>query len=608
MPPINKTMQALSILNDVYTQTTALLNAVSPNGTGHAQLGELFEQIRDDMNDAKKRSETETLRLGILGGRGSGKSSLANALMGDNYLPESALIFCTSLPTTIKFSTRNFLGIESELKEQSYEGVDIKDGDIKKRLQTICKESENPNNEKMITKITIGLPQGILDGKEIVDVPGFTKGNPLHQAFAERYAKHYCDVCIVLINNSESVEIGSYQGLEALARTFSERLDSTVFVINKCDESQDNDLKYIKKQLRDYLKGQDPIIFEVSARNSLADKGKQYQFQDLLGHLAHISTRRNLILVRASIGRLVSNFRSLQELCQLAESDLDALYQDINGLLVTGISEYKKKLERNLSREQILPKVEPSLDISAFDLPQNSLGLPPNEYAKRLAQSIKSQLTILEEFIQKHQANIYRSYNSQYEMEIDNFSKDLQAKVREFETRFNISTTIEPPTVENRFQKMNFDPSRIEKLKPFPFRLWLEQKLPGVLVRDVKFWLSPISISYGGLSMKIGIPIGVESAKDMTEKFKQKLPDEAIKIMNEYLYTSLDEFVRQLQADYSQATNKFAKDWEKCLRGYISRIEIAKIITSRESQRKFDNLIKNLDIAHERVGKLVSQD
>lgn len=608
MPTFSKTMQAINILNDVYSQTTALLNTMNVSGAGHAQLGELFEQIRDDMNDAKKRSETETLRLGVLGGRGSGKSSLANALMGDSYLPESAIIFCTSLPTTIKFSARTFLSIESELKEQSYEAVDIRNSDIKKRLQSICKESENPNNEKMITKITIGLPQGILDGKEIVDVPGFTKGNPLHQAFAERYAKHFCDVCIVLINNSESVEIGNYQGLEALARSFAERLDSTVFIINKCDESQENDLKYIKKQLRDYLKGQEPVIFEVSAKNSLADKGKQYGFPDLLGHLAHISTRRNLILVRATIGRLVSNFRSLQELCQLTQSDLDELHQGINGLLVSGINDYKKKFEKNLSREQILPKVEPALDLSAFDLPQNSLGLPPNEYAKQLVESIKSQLTILDEFIQKHQANIYRSYNNQYEMEIDNFSKNLQAKVKEFETRFNISTTIESPTVENRIQKMNFDPSRIEKLKPFPFRLWLEQRLPEVLVRDVKFWLSPISISYSGVSIKIGIPIGVQSAKDMTAKFKQKVPDDAIKIMNEYLYNSLDEFIRQLQTDYSQATNKFAKDWEKCLRDYIARIEMAKVITSRESQRKFDDLIKNLDIAHERVRKLVSQD
>jgi energy-coupling factor transporter ATP-binding protein EcfA2 len=202
MPILTRTTKAIQILNNVYLQTTSLLNAFNASKAGgHAQLEELFEQIRDDLNDAKKRSETETIRLGILGGRGSGKSSLANALMGDSYLPESAIIFCTSLPTTIKYSGKNYLRIESELQEYSYEGLDISNSDIKNHLRKICKESENPNNEKKISKIIIGLPQGILDGKEIVDLPGFTKGNPLHQAFAERYAKHYCDVCLVLLRN-----------------------------------------------------------------------------------------------------------------------------------------------------------------------------------------------------------------------------------------------------------------------------------------------------------------------------------------------------------------------------------------------------------------------
>ena len=308
--------------------------------------------------------------------------------MGEALLPDSAIIFCTSLPTKIRYSSQNYLQIESDIDEYNYSERGISSEEIQDILESVCREPENPNNIKKISKIVIGLPQGILDGKEIVDVPGFTKGNPLHQAFAEQYAKHYCDVCLVLINNPESIEIGDKQGLEALAKCFRDRLDSTIFIVNKCDDSSARDIKYIRHLLRSYFRDAESTVIEISARNSLCGNGNQFEFQKLLGDLTYLSTRRVLILVRALLSRLISNVSSLRELCQLTAGDLDTLHENIDTLLKSGVPHYKSKIKKNLEKTENLPKKVPELDIEKFNLPQNPLGESPYNYAKKLIESI----------------------------------------------------------------------------------------------------------------------------------------------------------------------------------------------------------------------------
>lgn len=443
----SKTLRALSILTGINSEVAYLLKEINASQAGDIELEQLFEQIHKDVQDAQKRAATETIRLGILGGRGSGKSTLANALMGDDLLPESAIVFCTSLPTTIKYSQHTFLRIESDVEEYNFNELNVHSQTMKKILNEICKESENPNNIKKVSKIVIGLPQGILDGKEIVDVPGFTKGNPLHQAFAEQYAKHYCDVCLVLINNAESVEIGSHQGLEALARVFEDRLESTIFIINKCDQSTNRDIEYIRVSLQTALRGMSPIVLDISAKNSLNGNGPQFQYSELLGHLAFLSARRTLVLVRALSGRLISNFTSLKELCNLSTTDLDVFHTNIQGLLSEGIDKHKKRLNQNLQRKEILPEAMPKLDISKFELPQNALGLNPHEYASQLVDSIQSQISILDKFVQENQAIIYKALDTRFELEITRFNQEIQEKVKGFEAKFGITSSIEPPKV-----------------------------------------------------------------------------------------------------------------------------------------------------------------
>ncbi len=571
LPSVPRTVAALNALRDAEVAATVLLSNISKaNEAGHVEIGKLLSQIREDIDDAKKRSETETIRVGILGGRGSGKSTLANSLMGDDYLPESAIIFCTNLPTVIRYSTIHWLDLKSDLAEYNYCEKNIPKDEMKKLLAEICKESANPDNVKKISSIMIGVPQMRLDGKEIVDVPGFTKGNPLHQAFAERYARHYCDVCLVMLNNPESIEIGPHQGLEALARLFAERLDSTLFIVNKRDECSEIDIQYIKSLFHRQLDGRTPRIYEVSSKNSLRRNGPEYEFKELLDHLSYFSNRRALVLARALLERLISNFSSFNALCQLTAGDLSTLHRDISGLL-EDFDHYRKNLETNL-RQHLASGGVPQIDASLLELPQNPLGLSPLEYANELVAKVRGQAGKLDEFVQEHQALIYRSFNERFEEEIAVFNGKLEERVREFEAKFGITSYIQAPKVENGFTIPSFNPESIERLKPPPLRVWMERTLPKILVREIKFWTTPVSISLGGfLSLKIGIPIGLKSSRETVLEIQAGIPEQAVCIMNEYLYEALDNFVAQLGEVYSGGIARFAEDWRFKLLDYAEK-------------------------------------
>jgi hypothetical protein len=162
------------------------------------------------------------------------------------------------------------------------------------------------------------------------------------------------------------------------------------------------------------------------------------------------------------------------------------------------------------------------------------------------------------------------------------------------------------PKVENAFKFSNFNPSQIEKLKPPGFRLWTERVLPKILVRDVKFWLSPMSVKVGLFSIKLGLPIGVKRKSEMTFEIQKDIPEAAIALMNDYIYTSLDDFVIELNKAYLSAVTQFINDWRKCLREYLKQIEIARIVTEPGSLKKVDVFLKEIKNLSQDVAKLMS--
>ena len=592
------TFQAFDILNQVNETVNTLLNEFKTNDVGYKAISEVFNQIHQDIQDARNRAANETIRIGLLGGRGSGKSTLANALIGEKLLPESAIVFCTSIPTTIKFANKYELEIKSTLHDFNINiNSDVPD-EIREKLREICKESENPNNIKQVTKITVGVPNLILDGKEIVDVPGFTKGNALHQAFAEKYAKYYCDLCLVLLNNAESVEIDGEDGLAALCKAFRHRLDSTAFIINKVDLSSRNDIEYLKGIIKKNLGSENFTLFEVSSQNALSRNGDQFSFPELNSYMSYLSGRKLVFIVKALIQRLIANFRALQDLCKLSDGVLSEMHSNIGTLMNTEFTELERILRTDIKEESKLPEEIPALTLMDFTLPHTLGAIGPYDYAKQLITALGSRgEEIILNHAQNQQAFIFKSFNAQFEKQINEFDFKMHKEVENLEEKFGVKAHIATPNIVNNFRVAAFNPTKIESLKPWAFRLWVERIAPNFLSRDLIFWKTPISLKVGlglDICIAISIPIGIKSKPAAIEDAKNELPKQAISLMNEYLLESLSEFVGNISNEYEAALNNYLDEWKKCLRDYERRIQLARVLTEPNTMKKTESTINEL--------------
>jgi hypothetical protein len=594
-----RSMQALALLNKAGDKVSELLDEFSKNGAGQVEISEILKQIQHDIYDARERAGTETIRLGILGGRGSGKSTFANALIGEALLPESAIVFCTSIPTTIKYAVKYHVEIESDIEENNVDEVTDSSEYIRNALRKVCKESENQDNVKQITKISLGVPNFILDGKEIVDVPGFTKGNALHQAFAEKYAKYYCDLCLVLINNSESVEINGEGGLAALCSTFRNRLESTVFIINKADQSLMEDLNYIKKQLRKNFDDKDVTVYVISSKNSLSRDGVQFEMSDLFSYISYLSGRKLIILVRALLQRLTSNFATLSDLCKLSTGTLGKIEAGIQNLIKNDFPEAEIQLRKGIAEKSTIPKDISRIDTSKFILPHPLIASGAYEYANQILDALsESGAEVLADHVQNQQAKIFRDFSEQFEEQIAVFESKIRVSIKDFERKFGVNVFVDMPSIKTDFKVSAFNPAKIEKIKPAKFYVWAEKSLPKILARDLKFWASPVTVKFPlGISatFKLPLPIGIKTHEDALNDLTKDVLQRAYDVMNSYIFECISAFVRELWGEYEKGLNNYVDEWKRCLSDCDKKIKVAQGISEPDSLKKLNSIVHTLE-------------
>jgi hypothetical protein len=73
---LSKTQESSDILNDTYERVRRVIAALNADQAQCRDLTNLLDRIEEDMKDVERRAQEERIRIGILGGRGSGKSTL----------------------------------------------------------------------------------------------------------------------------------------------------------------------------------------------------------------------------------------------------------------------------------------------------------------------------------------------------------------------------------------------------------------------------------------------------------------------------------------------------------------------------------------------------
>lgn len=185
----------------------------------------------DIINKLAQNVQNPELIVPVLGSQGMGKSTLINAILGANILPNDA-DETTCVPVEIRYGTNE----KAVVYFQSGETAEIELSCDS--LREFVDNNENDGNEKCVSHIALETPSELLKtGLVIVDLPGVGSLTQNNHETTMRYIRQLCTAIFVIptvptIRRSEEVFIrGAWS-------SFS----SAIFVQNRWDDETDQEV------------------------------------------------------------------------------------------------------------------------------------------------------------------------------------------------------------------------------------------------------------------------------------------------------------------------------------------------------------------------------
>ena len=241
---------------------------------GRARLRHVLVSLRDlsdlaDLADPAGRARVEELlrrldadlfRVLVAGEAKRGKSTLINALLGQDVLP-TGVVPLTAIPTTVAYGNR------PELILTFLDGR--RDGRPLTELADYVTEAGNPHNQRQVSTVDVHLPAPLLAcGVELVDTPG-TGSVHDHNTAQARAARERMDAAIVVFTTDPPVSAAE----RALLAELHADTVALFCLLNKADYLDPDELgqacTFTEQVVADVV-GQSVPIHPVSARRALA--------------------------------------------------------------------------------------------------------------------------------------------------------------------------------------------------------------------------------------------------------------------------------------------------------------------------------------------------
>jgi len=197
-------------------------------------------EFRSTIAGITDRLEDQSLEIAVFGRVSSGKSSLLNAILGEEILPVGVTPI-TAVPTRIRYNDAPLLSVW-------YAGRLPETLEIR-RLAEFASEHGNPNNEKHVTRMVVHLPSARLrEGVTLVDTPGLGSLATTGASETLAYLPN-CDLGVVLIDGGSTITQGDLETIQALYRAGI----PVQVLLSKADllspEDRERMLAYIKKSI-----------------------------------------------------------------------------------------------------------------------------------------------------------------------------------------------------------------------------------------------------------------------------------------------------------------------------------------------------------------------
>lgn len=304
--------------------TSELKECLNRNSRPGTELGKDLESLFSMVRKSEKL-------LPVVGTQGMGKSTLINAMLGEDILPNAA-DETTCVPVEVAYGENEYAEV---FFRNSDERIKI---NTKAELNAFVDNNENPANEKGVEHIRLYRNRDILkSGLIIVDLPGVGSITAANEDTTKRYIENVrCAVFVI-------PTVPTIRRREALfIKAAWSQFNNAIFVQNdfgettveKRDSMEFNTMKLKQMSQESALKFEEPILL-INA------------YQALAGSIQHKSSE-----VEASgINKLTSK---LSLLANEWDSTLaSALQERILSILTLAVSEVKRKLkEADLSEEK----------------------------------------------------------------------------------------------------------------------------------------------------------------------------------------------------------------------------------------------------------------
>lgn len=264
----------------------------------------------------------------VLGTQGMGKSTLINAILGENLLPNEA-DETTCVPVEIRYGEERRATVCLQNGEQFEINLSCDS------LKIFVDNNENEGNEKNVSHIVLELKNELLkNGIVIVDLPGVGSLTQNNQETTMRYIKKLCTAIFVIpttptIRDKEAIFIrGTWS-------TFS----SAIFVQNRWDDESDEEV-------------QESVSYNKLILKNIAEK-------------SNINYDENICVVnayKAAVGRIyddkkVCNESNLPELLILlenfAKNRIDYEANNFKYKVISYIDSTQKVISQNIIESQM---------------------------------------------------------------------------------------------------------------------------------------------------------------------------------------------------------------------------------------------------------------
>ena len=226
-----------------------------------------YAEYRTELELVLQRLGEGRFHLAVLGQFKRGKSTLLNALLGDNLLPTDILPV-TAIPTFIKAGETLKVQVYFDDGNTAAEFVPDSEQDLIDYLAGYVTESGNPHNQRHVNRVEISHPATLLQqGVVLIDTPGI--GSTLrHNTEVAHRILPQCDAALFLVSPDPPITEVELDYLQQI----KQRLPRTFYLLNKVDFLDERErlasLKFLSDHLAPFYDGA-PQIMPISARRGL---------------------------------------------------------------------------------------------------------------------------------------------------------------------------------------------------------------------------------------------------------------------------------------------------------------------------------------------------